>query len=286
MRFRLRYKKRDLDLSEGQFSVGRSSTCQLFLDDPLVSRRHAVFFVTDRGVWMEDQQSRNGVLVNERRVAGRVELRAGDRIQIGSQELSLDTAPEDVARAVDNNAGKMTLSRVATNTDRAAPNSHRPSSRGGPPPEVETDPSTVRRLDAFRMISSVAEKALAMGRHDEAERLLAGPLTELVEASRSGRPLSILLVDTVSALVAKLATATGKGEWVGLIIELYHAQARPFSAAVADELYIAFRRASGIDTGGLKGYLATLRDRQATFGPAERFLLQRVEGLERLALLR
>ena len=45
MRFRLRYLHHDLELSEGQFVVGRSAGCQLSLDDPLVSRRHALLIV-------------------------------------------------------------------------------------------------------------------------------------------------------------------------------------------------------------------------------------------------
>ena len=43
MRFRLRYLQHDLELNEGTFAVGRNVSCQLSLDDPLVSRRHAVF---------------------------------------------------------------------------------------------------------------------------------------------------------------------------------------------------------------------------------------------------
>ena len=50
MRFRLRYLHHDLELSEGQFAVGRSAGCQLSLDDPLVSRRHALLVVSHEGV--------------------------------------------------------------------------------------------------------------------------------------------------------------------------------------------------------------------------------------------
>ena len=49
MRFRLRYLQHDLELSEGQFAVGRNASCQLSLDDPLVSRRHALLSVARDG---------------------------------------------------------------------------------------------------------------------------------------------------------------------------------------------------------------------------------------------
>jgi hypothetical protein len=55
---------------------------------------------------------------------------------------------------------------------------------------------------------------------------------------------------------------------------------------VVDELYSAFRRVNAIDLARLRSYLARLRGKQASFGPAEKFLLQRLEGLERLAALR
>src|SRR4030088_2857701 len=69
MRWRLRYLQHDLELSEGQFAVGRNATCQLSLDDPLVSRRHALLIVAKDGVTIEDLQSRNGVIVNGQRIA-------------------------------------------------------------------------------------------------------------------------------------------------------------------------------------------------------------------------
>ena len=89
MRFRLRYLHHDLELIEGQFAVGRSAGCQLSLDDPLVSRRHALLVVSREGVTIEDLQSRNGVIVNGQRIPGRTKVQAGDKIVIGSQELTL-----------------------------------------------------------------------------------------------------------------------------------------------------------------------------------------------------
>src|SRR5277367_178816 len=89
MRWRLRYLQHDLELSEGQFAVGRNASCQLSLDDPLVSRRHALLSVAQEAVLIEDLQSRNGVLVNGQKIEGRVALKPGDRILIGAQELTL-----------------------------------------------------------------------------------------------------------------------------------------------------------------------------------------------------
>jgi len=308
MRFRLRYLQHDLELSEGQFAVGRNATCQLSLDDPLVSRRHALLTVSEEGVVIEDLQSRNGVLVNGRRIQGRVELQVGDRILIGAQELTLlpGRAASSNQQTTSGNIANMTLPKMqpASKQSPASPGPAAVAAAPGaaaasgvsathsdsqPPNEgsiSDIEPSMVRRADAFKLLGGVAEKALAMGRALEAERLLASPLADVIEASRTGRKLPLALVDQAAKFSSKLATATGKGAWADYVIELYAAQGRPCPAAVIDELYIAMRKVAAVDVNRLREYLAQLREKLATFGPAERSLFQRLEGLERLAALR
>jgi hypothetical protein len=284
MRFRLRYLQHDLELNEGTFAVGRNASCQLSLDDPLVSRRHAIFEVGSNVVVVDDLGSRNGVIVNGHRIEGKVQLNVGDRILIGSQELTLLAAREGFAGGTGpgggggGGVGKMTLPKMKVST---------PSS-GFPPVQIESDPepSMVRRADQFKLLSGVAEKALAMGKAGEAERLLASALADVIEATRAGRPLPPTLVDQAAKFSAKLATATGKGGWADYVIELYAAQKRPCPAHVIDELYNAMRKVTAVDLNRLRGYVAMLRQNLPRYGPAERFLFQRLEGLERLAALR
>jgi len=277
MRFRLRYLQHDLELNEGTFAVGRNASCQLSLDDPLVSRRHAIFEVQGSSVTLEDLNSRNGVIVNGHRIEAKVSLNVGDRILIGSQELTL-LAARDPQNSAGMGIGKMTLPKMKIGT---------PSS-GFPPVQIESDPepSMVRRADQFKLLSGVAEKALAMGKAGEAERLLASALADVIEATRAGRPLPPTLVDQAAKFSAKLATATGKGGWADYVIELYAAQKRPCPAHVIDELYNAMRKVTAVDLNRLRGYVAMLRQMLPRYGPAERFLFQRLEGLERLAALR
>jgi FHA domain len=293
MRFRLRYQQHDLALGDGQFVVGRSAGCQLSLDDPLVSRRHAMLVVSRDVVTVEDLDSRNGVLVNGERITGKTAVQPGDKILIGSQELLLLRGRDNAMRETASLPARMTMPKLAAVVDvlPPIPTASEPTEPPGSPREdltgeAEGDSSTVRRITAFKLLGGVAEKALAMGRADEAERLLAGPLGDVVEATRSGRPVSAWLVDVAARLAAKLATATTKGAWADYVIEIYQAQGRPCAAPVVDELNSAFRKVNAIDVVRLRAYLAELREKQATFGPAERFLLQRIEGLERLAALR
>lgn len=282
MRFRLRYLTTDLELNEGTFAVGRHASCQLSLDDPLVSRRHALFEHLGNVVTIEDLNSRNGVIVNGHRIEAKVTLSVGDRILIGGQELTL-LAARDGGGPTQGGVGKMTLPKLKVNT----PSSGFPQV-GAKIGEIEQDPepSMVRRADQFKLLSSVAEKALQMGKAGEAERLLASPLADVIEATRAGRPLPPTLVDQAAKFSAKLATATGKGGWADYVIELYAAQKRPCPAHVIDELYNAMRKVTAVDLNRLRGYVAMLRQSLPRYGPAERFLFQRLEGLERLAALR
>lgn len=281
MRFRLRYLQHDLELNEGTFAVGRNASCQLSLDDPLVSRRHALFEVQGNVVTVEDLQSRNGVIVNGHRIDAKVVLAVGDRILIGSQELTL-LAARDPGNQPGQAVGKMTMPKMRVGT----PGSAFPPPGGAGPIESDHEPSMVRRADQFKLLSGVAEKALAMGKAGEAERLLASALADVIEATRANRPLPPTLVDQAAKFSAKLATATGKGGWADYVIELYQAQKRPCPAHVIDELYNAMRKVTAVDLNRLRAYVAMLRQKLPHYGPAERFLFQRLEGLERLAALR
>jgi pSer/pThr/pTyr-binding forkhead associated (FHA) protein len=274
----------DLELAEGEFAIGRSAACQLSLDDPLVSRRHAIFKVAAGEILLEDLGSRNGVLVNGQRISGQVKVRPGDKVLIGSQEVTVIQLDE-LNRASAPGA-RRTLSVHRSDIEAAIDEQSVVTKITQPTSALNDELSFVRRLDGFRVLGSVAEKALAMGRSEEAERVLATSLSEVLEAARKGRAIPAPLAEQATRFAAKLATATGKGSWIDYVIEVYSTQQRPAPAVVVDELYGAFRKVSAVDVARVKAYVETLRERLSSFGPADRFLFQRIEGLERLATLR
>jgi diguanylate cyclase (GGDEF)-like protein len=64
--------------------IGRGGEADIPIEEPRVSRRHAVFKVNSNGhVTIEDQGSSNGTFVNGERVEKQQELEDGDRIQVG-----------------------------------------------------------------------------------------------------------------------------------------------------------------------------------------------------------
>jgi len=67
--------------------IGRSPECQLVLDHPAVSRRHAAIRVLNGTIQVADAKSSNGTLVNARRILHPVRLEIDDRLDIGPFEL-------------------------------------------------------------------------------------------------------------------------------------------------------------------------------------------------------
>ncbi|MEO9175722.1 MAG: FHA domain-containing protein, partial [Gaiellales bacterium] len=67
-------------------SIGRSSACDVALDDASASRRHAELRRRGGKTVLVDLDSTNGTLVNGRRVR-EAPLRAGDRITIGTTTI-------------------------------------------------------------------------------------------------------------------------------------------------------------------------------------------------------
>lgn len=335
MPYRLRYLAHDLELPVGEFVVGRSTDCQLSLDDPLVSRRHAVLRVRRDGVSVQDFGSRNGVLVNGTKITGERELTPGDRVGIGSQEMVLHLAVEanphatssgeEVYRRATQTLGAASMMDLRNameamasppqGTPRfqtpgasdpqppgASPDPSRPGLRpsgpvsparkdapaGATPPSPIADPPTVepsRSVQSFHLLGGVADKALAMGKAEEAERILQVLLADVMARARDGHVIDPSVIESAARYAARLGGATGKASWVDYVFELYRRQRRVLPAVVIDELYSMVRKVKSLELGGIRAYLDALRE-GAAFGPAERFLVQRIEGLERQMALK
>jgi sulfite reductase alpha subunit-like flavoprotein/cytochrome b involved in lipid metabolism len=70
-------------------TLGRALTNTVVLDDPAVSRRHALIERVDGHLVLTDLGSGNGTYVNDERIT-RTPLRLGDRLQIGCYRLVVD----------------------------------------------------------------------------------------------------------------------------------------------------------------------------------------------------
>lgn len=287
MPVRLRYLVHDLEVPPGEFVIGRSPDCQLSLDDPLVSRRHAILVVQNEGVFVEDLSSRNGVLVNSKRIAGPTRLSDGDQIQVGSQVMQLlgvpgpDSSSRDsltpAQRRSTHNADIITLTG-ADNEELAAATAE--SQIQLAPPE-----SPDKRISSLALIGGLAEKALAMGRADEAERILTRSLRDVMVKARGREEVRPELAEKAAYYASRLATATTRGLWVDYIFELYGHMGTLLPAKLVDELFTVMRKVKSVDKALIASYTEKLR-KNDSLGPSERFIRQRIEGLERLGAMK
>lgn len=274
MRFWLRFGDHDVELLPGELVIGRSPKCQLVIDDPLVSRRHARLILKDNAVTVEDLGSVNGVLVNGERVTQSKVIASGDRLVIGHQTFALQAVSAD---PVSRSRFGQTLSNTNRQTLDFKPESLAPSQQSS-----ERTEST-RQGDAFEMLAGVAEKVLALGRGDEAERILGHYLRGLLQTARVQNRVDLPMAERAATYAVRIAEATGKGAWIDYVFDLYTVVRVPLPASVIERLYSSLRTVSAINLSIYRRYVSVLRAADAAFGPSERFLVRRIQGLEALA---
>ena len=85
-----------IELDDGWSRIGRSASADIRLDDPTVSRRHAVIACTPEGELRAlDDRSTNGIQVNGEDVDWSP-LADGDHLQVGRYRLNvIETAGSD-----------------------------------------------------------------------------------------------------------------------------------------------------------------------------------------------
>lgn len=72
-----------LKVSKGIAVIGRAANVELRVEDDGISRNHARIRADTNRAWVEDLGSRNGTLVNGKKITATTELRDGDKIQVG-----------------------------------------------------------------------------------------------------------------------------------------------------------------------------------------------------------
>ena len=180
---------------------------------------------------------------NGERVNGSRSLDHGDQVSIGSQDLVL-----------------LIRRDIAVDTLVQSPN--------------------IGERDPFGLMGALAEKALGMGRGDEAERLIGQQLEQLLTDIETGKNPSADFVERGARYALRIAAITQSSRWTDFLFRVYTAQKRPCPAAIVDELYTVMRKVRQPSPSALRSYLNVLRALE--LGPADRFVLNRLEGLERV----
>ena len=84
---------------DAEVVVGRTEA-DVTIDDPQISRRHALIRPAVAGLEIEDLDSLNGTWVNGERVDGRRVLGSGDLVQVGGASFEIVVEPSDTGKTV------------------------------------------------------------------------------------------------------------------------------------------------------------------------------------------
>ena len=163
--------ERELGLQQGELVVGRSSDCDLVLDDAKTSRKHARLSVDGSSVFVEDLGSRNGTFVNGERVESS-DLRPDDEIRIGDVRLRLRGAAVDEAAAVDGIQETIISSEGTVVLETA-----------------------IRNPEAARVLTPVAPSAPAPATSDQGfvpDELLQSPIISEAALAENGVPVKVV----------------------------------------------------------------------------------------------
>jgi pSer/pThr/pTyr-binding forkhead associated (FHA) protein len=284
----------DHELEKGALLIGRLPECDVILNDGLVSRMHARLSVQGESVVIEDLHSTNGVFVNGRKVAHSVTLSGGDRILIGTSELSLFESRGPSAMRVPARASSAGLeSEPAPMALPPIPRGQRLgaiSVRPAPLPPAAPEPSlpessrypdkvpSTARTDALQTFGALAERLAAMGSVDEAVAMLSGHLKRILKGANSGLTVSPEVAESASLHALRMARWTRLPLWVDYAVEL-HLSARLLMSITTLQAYEVASAAVDFDRLLLAYYVESLAAQLPTMSPAERVRVTHLASL-------
>jgi pSer/pThr/pTyr-binding forkhead associated (FHA) protein len=301
----------EVELSAGSLLAGRLPECDVMIDDGLVSRMHARISVRDDSVLVEDLHSTNGVYVNGMRITHSALLREGDRLLIGTTEISLFEARPD-ARVAPLRARREehspSIPVLPPNPRIPAPTTLPAGPRepfgtlelhldelaiepgdDGPPSSRSADlkalrnrssgvPSTAR-ADALEVIGALADRLAANGNLDEARRVLSSHLKRILQGATAGLtvPDEVCLLASRHAL--SLARWTGQSTWIDYVVELHLAARRAMSPETFTTFESVVLSVGDFDRQLFTYYVDGLRGERGLLTPEERLVLERLIAL-------
>jgi hypothetical protein len=142
---------------------------------------------------------------------------------------------------------------------------------------LDEEPTAVGSL-----LGGLALKAVALGRFDEAERVLSRMFVDLLARAQRGETLSATTLAEATSFALRIADGTKKPTWLDWTFEIHAATGVLMSAPDIEKLHEVVRRTKYTNVGAVRRYLSRLSQKAEELGPAQRFQLQRLEGLLRV----
>lgn len=290
-RYRLRSGATELELPLGEFIIGRSTQCHLTVDDALVSRLHAKIVTDAEEVFIEDLGSRNGFSINSVETKARTRLRHLDKIKIGSQELIV---VDDAAMGRSSSRTQNGLCRMC---GASSPAGARKCDMCGAvlgrglhehatleiqlPPEMLRSGGGSKPPTAFALVGNIASKALALGRIDEAERMLSPLLDTLAQRAASGEPVDGATVRDAIDFATKLSEGPSAVRWIAWLLSFHASLRRLPEVALVDYLHDLVRRVRYTDSKLVTRLIDSVST-NVNLSAGDKFIVKRLESLQRV----
>ncbi len=237
-RYRLRFLLQEFDLPRGATILGRSLDCHVTIEDPLVSRQHARVVIDDNGATIEDLGSRNGVKVNGVTVKGRTELKDGDRLRIGTQDLVLCRV-DPVGAAHAKTTGVL---RLCANCRLPYPREMVacPNCEGTEQTDEETLSGSFgqdkQHSWSVQLLVEALEKALILARGGDAERIIRRAVAQVEEIVAAGADLDGEQLELLAVAAAKTSLGSNDPVWGVWVPQIYRRLGRIPPKGVIDQL--------------------------------------------------
>lgn len=226
-----------MDLPQGDTVIGRSTSCQVTLDDPLVSREHARIRIEGERAIIEDLGSRNGVQLGGVPLVGPQVLKDGDRLRIGTQELVFSVVAGGEARRSNRQTGFMCH---CARCGHPYPAELVQCPACGSTSRAEEDTLsgvTDRQKDwTLELLVDALQRAQALGRFDDVERILSNGRLGIEQRIASSSTLERAWLDAVASVVAALTEARRSSAWGRWLLSIYAALGFTPPAAVGQAL--------------------------------------------------
>jgi predicted component of type VI protein secretion system len=272
------------ELATGSLVIGRSPDSNVMIDDALVSRIHARVAVGEEGVTLEDLHSSNGVYVNGFRISHRTLLHEGDRILIGTTELSVFESRSSAQLAAIDRHSPSTVPSPSSDPERkgrtqpaaagvARASSSQPLAARSTPTVLMNQQGEVAptaRADALRIVGSLANRLATSGKVEEATRVLSSHLKRILQGANAGLAVPDDLCEVATQHALDLARWAQQATWVDYVIELHLSTRRVMSHHAILSFETAARALGDSDPLLLEYYVESLKGRAETMSRDER----------------
>lgn len=242
----LQHADRELVLMPGKYLIGRSRSCQLIINDEVVSRRHAELEVSaNNKVVLRDLSSHNGVTVNDQCIkADSTTLKNGDKFVIGADTFQIFLS-NDALQSATMKVVEMVTEAASTVVKRA-------------PNVLQDETRATHELD---LVASVAEHAIAAGQTAEAEKILSKHLRAVLADIRGHRLTSVPVRDKAFKYALRLAEVTRRAEWFDFAVDVLFIQGIVCAQEQAEELLRIQKQLGRLETHRLEQYAQLVREK-------------------------